>query len=322
MTVTTPTTRAGLRADYRHFLTIPTRWMDNDSYGHVNNVTYFSYFDTAVNEHLINVGGLDVAGGTTIGVVVETKCIFRRSLTFPETIDAGLRVVKLGTSSVKYEIGLFRRGDDEPAATGHFVHVWVDRASQRPTPIPPRIRAALEPLVAEGIAAAVPARPAAAFACAPMTAATRVDAETLLGSFLRDDLHYLASSAVYGDGGTEALRRALALFLARPEIGLVWLAFAHESGAPIAVGACVVCHAISTSRGTLVAKLDDVTIRDGWQGRGVGSAMLAALTDHLRARGSTRIDSACHRDNTGAWRFYERLGFKPLDEERIALLLV
>jgi len=141
--------RSGLRAGYRHFLSIPTRWMDNDTYGHVNNVTYYSYFDTAVNEHLIRAGGLDISGGDAIGIVVETMCKFRKSLTFPETIDVGLRVAKLGTSSVKYEIGIFRRDDDEPAAIGHFVHVWVDRATQRPVPIPPRIRAALEPLVAE-----------------------------------------------------------------------------------------------------------------------------------------------------------------------------
>ena len=95
----------------------------------------------------------------------------------------------------------------------------------------------------------------------------------------------------------------------------------RPSTAPTAVGACVVCYAISTSRGTLVAKLDDVTIRDGWQGRGVGSAMLGALGAHLRERNITRIDTACHRDNAGAWRFYRRLGFAPLDEERIALLL-
>ncbi len=152
MVTPSPTTRTGLRAGYRHFLAIPTRWMDNDSYGHVNNVTFYSYFDTAVNEHLIRAGGLDIAGGDAIGVVVETMCKFRKSLTFPETIEAGLRVVKLGTSSVRYEIGLFRRGDDEPAATGHFVHVWVDRTTQRPVPIPPRIRAALEALVAEGSA--------------------------------------------------------------------------------------------------------------------------------------------------------------------------
>jgi len=139
---------AGLRADYRHFLAIPTRWMDNDSYGHVNNVTYYSYFDTVVNEHLIRCGGLDVASDPVIGYVVETTCRFRKPLTFPESVDAGLVVVRLGTSSVTYEIGIFRQGDDEPAATGRFVHVWVDRATQRPAPIPRRIRAALLPLVA------------------------------------------------------------------------------------------------------------------------------------------------------------------------------
>lgn len=141
--------RSGLRAGYRHFLMIPTRWMDNDNYGHVNNVAYYSYFDTAVNEHLIREGGLDIDRGQVIGVVVETMCKFRKSLTFPEIVDVGLRVAKLGTSSVRYEIGIFRCDDDEPAAFGHFVHVWVDRATQRPVPIPARIRAALEPLVAE-----------------------------------------------------------------------------------------------------------------------------------------------------------------------------
>ena len=157
--------------------------------------------------------------------------------------------------------------------------------------------------------------------CSRMTAATRADAEALLGVFLQGDTHYLASSAAYGDGGKEALARALDLFLAHPEVGFVWLARARVDEGSAAVGACVVCHAISTSRGTLVAKLDDVTIRDGWQGRGVGTAMLGALSTHLLERGITRIDTACHRDNTGAWRFYERLGFVPLDEERISLLL-
>jgi ribosomal protein S18 acetylase RimI-like enzyme len=154
-----------------------------------------------------------------------------------------------------------------------------------------------------------------------MTAATRAQARDLLGSFLAADAHYLASSAAYGDGGPAALDRALGLLLAWGEIGFVWLAFADEADARGAVGACVVCYAISTARGSLVAKLDDVTIREGWQGRGVGSAMLAALCEHLRARGATRIDTACHRDNQGAWRFYQRLGFKPLAEERLALLL-
>jgi RimJ/RimL family protein N-acetyltransferase len=158
-------------------------------------------------------------------------------------------------------------------------------------------------------------------ACAPMSAATRGDARALLTQFLRDDEHYIASSAAYGDGGAEALDRALELFLDRPEIGFVWLAHARSAGGMEPVGACVACYAISTSRGSLVAKLDDVTIAEGWQGRGVGTAMLGALAAHLRDRGVTRIDTACHRDNRAAWRFYERLGFRPLDEERIALLV-
>ena len=146
---TPPHPSATQRAGFRHFLAIPTRWMDNDSYGHVNNVTYYSYFDTAVNEHLIRCGGLDLVNDPVVGYVVASACRFAKPLTFPETIDAGLAIVKLGTSSVTYEIGIFRQGDDEPAATGHYVHVWVDRTTQRPVPIPPRIRAALEPLVVE-----------------------------------------------------------------------------------------------------------------------------------------------------------------------------
>lgn len=135
------------RATYRSFLAIPTRWMDNDTYGHVNNVSYYAYFDTAVNEHLIRAGGLDIHAGAQIGVVVETSCRFHKPLTFPDVVDAGMRVAKLGNSSVTYEIGLFRRGDDDPVATGRFVHVWVDRASRRPVPVPPAIRSALAPLV-------------------------------------------------------------------------------------------------------------------------------------------------------------------------------
>jgi len=136
------------RSAYRRFLAIPTRWMDNDTYGHVNNVTYYSYFDTVVNEHLIRDGGLDIANAPVIGLVVETSCRFHASLSFPETIDAGIAVKKLGTTSVVYAIGLFRQGEDVPAATGRFVHVWVDRATQTPVPVPDRIRAALAPLVA------------------------------------------------------------------------------------------------------------------------------------------------------------------------------
>jgi acyl-CoA thioester hydrolase len=135
------------RAEYPHFLVIATRWMDNDVYGHVNNVTYYSYFDTVVNEHLIRAGGLDVAHDAAIGVVVETSCMFRKALSFPDSIDAGLAVTKIGNTSVVYEIGLFRRSDEALTALGRFVHVWVDRATQRPVPVPSRIRAALEALV-------------------------------------------------------------------------------------------------------------------------------------------------------------------------------
>jgi acyl-CoA thioester hydrolase len=140
------------RADFRHFLAIPTRWLDNDSYGHVNNVVYYSYFDTVVNEHLVREGGLDIREGPVIGVVVETCCRFHRPLSFPGTVEAGLRVVKVGNSSVKYEIGLFAAGESEAAATGHFVHVWVDRATNRPTPVPTAIRAAVNPLLVSPVA--------------------------------------------------------------------------------------------------------------------------------------------------------------------------
>jgi GNAT superfamily N-acetyltransferase len=150
-----------------------------------------------------------------------------------------------------------------------------------------------------------------------MTAATRDDAQRLLARFLGADAHYRASAPGYGDGGEPALAQALDLFLARPQLGFVWLVRADDA----VVGACVVCYAISTSRGGLVAKLDDVTIDASAQGHGAGSAMIAGLIGHLRVLGVGRIDSACHRSNAGAWRFYERLGFRPLDEERIALLI-
>ena len=143
-----------IRSAYTAFLVIPTRWMDNDTYGHVNNVTYYSYFDTVVNEHLIRAGGLDIRHGGAIGIVVETACRFHKPLSFPETIDAALRVARIGRSSVSYEIALFRQGDDEAAATGRFVHVWVDRVARRPVPVPDAIRASLQPLCANGSAPA------------------------------------------------------------------------------------------------------------------------------------------------------------------------
>jgi GNAT superfamily N-acetyltransferase len=161
------------------------------------------------------------------------------------------------------------------------------------------------------------ATPPDAIVCERMTAATRDAAQRVLAGFLGDDAHYQASAAAYGDGGPAALARALDLFLSRPDLGFVWLARTADA----AIGACVVCYAISTSRGALVAKLDDVTIDPQWQGQGVGSAMLEALCDHLREAGVGRIDTACHRANADAWRFYARHGFRPLDEERIALLL-
>lgn len=134
------------RAAFRHFLSIPTRWMDNDVYGHVNNVVYYSYFDTVVNEHLIRSGALVPATTPAIGVVLETQCRYHHELSFPETIDGGICVAKLGRTSVIYKIGLFRQGADDPAASGRFVHVYVDRQTRRPVPIPAGIVAALRPL--------------------------------------------------------------------------------------------------------------------------------------------------------------------------------
>jgi acyl-CoA thioester hydrolase len=120
--------------------------MDNDVYGHVNNVVYYSWFDTAVNATLIERGVLDIHAGTTIGLVVETQCHYFAPLAFPQTVEAGVRVAKLGGSSVRYEIGLFAQGEDLCAARGHFVHVYVDRQTRRPVPLPADLRAFLETL--------------------------------------------------------------------------------------------------------------------------------------------------------------------------------
>ena len=141
------TPRTERRADYGHYLAIPTRWMDNDIYVHVNNVVYYSYFDTVINEYLIREGGLDIHQGQVVGYAVESNCRFHRAFAFPDSIDAGLRVAHIGNTSVRYEIGLFRCDEDKPAATGHFVHVFVDRFSNKPTPIPVAIRGALERLL-------------------------------------------------------------------------------------------------------------------------------------------------------------------------------
>lgn len=138
------------RADYRHFLAIPTRWMDNDIYGHVNNALYYAFFDTIINTYLIQEGGLDIAAGDVIGLAVETHCQFLRPIAFPEVIEGGLRVAKLGNSSVRYEVGLFKKGEESVAAYGYFVHVFVNRQTRRPTSIPQAIRTALESLVLGG----------------------------------------------------------------------------------------------------------------------------------------------------------------------------
>ncbi len=141
----------GRRADYRTFLTIPTRWMDNDIYGHVNNVVYYSYFDTVINAYLIRAGGLDIRDGPVVGVCAESACRFHAAFAFPESVEAGLRVGHLGGRAVRYEIGLFKAGRETAAAEGHFVHVFVERASLAAdapvaVPIPEGIRAALERL--------------------------------------------------------------------------------------------------------------------------------------------------------------------------------
>ncbi|QXZ10423.1 acyl-CoA thioesterase [Comamonas sp. Y33R10-2] len=131
---------------YPIFRAISTRWSDNDVYGHINNVIYYSWFDTAVNAYLIEQGALDIHAGQTIGLVVETHCNYFASLAFPQQVDAGIRVAHIGSSSVRYEVGLFAQGEDQPAAAGHFVHVYVDRVTRRPVPLPAALRASLQPL--------------------------------------------------------------------------------------------------------------------------------------------------------------------------------
>ena len=138
--------QAESRDGYAHFVTITTRWMDNDVYGHINNVQYYSYFDTAVNRFLIEQGVLDIHAGEVIGLVVETHCNFFSSAAFPEDIEAGVRVARLGNSSVRYEVGLFTQKSTQTIAAGHFVHVYVDRESQRPVDIPAPMRAVLQRL--------------------------------------------------------------------------------------------------------------------------------------------------------------------------------
>jgi acyl-CoA thioester hydrolase len=134
------------RDRYVEFVPIMTRWMDNDLYNHVNNVVYYSFFDTAVNGYMVRAGVLDLDASPVIGLVVETACQYFRPISFPDTVYCGLRVAHLGTSSVRFDIGIFRNDDDLAAAQGHFVHVTCDRATHRPVPMPADMRAALERL--------------------------------------------------------------------------------------------------------------------------------------------------------------------------------
>jgi acyl-CoA thioester hydrolase len=136
------------RERYRHFLPIQTRWSDNDAYGHVNNVVYYAWFDTVVNEYLIRAGALDIERSPVVGLVVETQCGYFSELAFPQAVEAGLRVARIGTSSVRYEIALFGAGAETASAQGHFIHVYVDRGSRRPVPLPPPLRSAVERLAA------------------------------------------------------------------------------------------------------------------------------------------------------------------------------
>ena len=136
------------RSAYRHFLRLGTRWMDNDAYGHVNNVVYYSWFDTVVNQFLITNDVLDIEHSKVIGLVIETQCNYFASVAFPDRITAGLRVTKLGNSSVRYEVGIFREDEESAAAQGHFVHVYVDRESRRPASIPDDMRKLLQSIEA------------------------------------------------------------------------------------------------------------------------------------------------------------------------------
>jgi acyl-CoA thioester hydrolase len=140
---------ANNRSDYRHFHPITTRWMDNDAYAHVNNVVYYSWFDTVVNQFLIANGALDIERSPVIGLVIETQCNYFASVAFPDRVTAGLRVAKLGSSSVRYEVAIFREDEPTAAAQGHFIHVYVDRVTRKPSAIPAAMRALLESILVD-----------------------------------------------------------------------------------------------------------------------------------------------------------------------------
>ena len=144
--MTSPRPQALERSAFKSFRNISTRWMDNDAYGHVNNVVYYQWFDTAVNAHLIDNGALDIHAGETIGLVVETHCNFFSSLAFPQTVQAGIKVGRIGSSSVRYEVGIFAEDAPLSAAHGHFIHVYVDREHRRPAALPSALQSVLETL--------------------------------------------------------------------------------------------------------------------------------------------------------------------------------
>ncbi len=135
------------REDYKYYTPIQTRWMDNDAYAHINNVVYYSFFDTIVNGYLVAERALDIEGGAVIGLVVETGCNYFAPAAFPDALEGGLRVAHIGNSSVRYELGVFRNGEDTPLAEGHFVHVYVDRKTRRPASLPAPLRTALQQAV-------------------------------------------------------------------------------------------------------------------------------------------------------------------------------
>jgi len=137
------------RVAYKTFVTIPTRWADNDIFGHMNNVVHYALFDTAVNTWLITRGVLDIHHGEQVGLIVETGCRYFAEMAFPDVVTAGIRVARLGTSSVRYELGLFRNDDEEAAAEGFFIHVYVEKATRKPQPLNAPLRAALETILAD-----------------------------------------------------------------------------------------------------------------------------------------------------------------------------
>ena len=139
--------QAHQRSDYLHFVDLTTRWADNDIYGHVNNVMYYSYFDTTANTYLIEHGGLDIHDSKVIGLVVDSGCSYFAPLAFPDRLQGGLRIAQIGSSSVRYEIAIFKVGEDSAAAQGHFVHVFVDRDSRKPVAIPEAMRTALSQII-------------------------------------------------------------------------------------------------------------------------------------------------------------------------------